>query len=189
MVRGQRGVKACALAVGGFTVYAIKLYITTKTARYRFFSTQPEGPSHPTPAQGSRHRLAFFWCCDAAANANSGALFRGWSVYMPVGSSGTESGMKWPDTIDATPIIARRLQTGARGLSPGWAHPVVRPTRPLGSVPPHRNPHHPITAGPRIATPHAAATAPPHRRPADPPSSCWRARAVRAQLAGRPWRQ
>ena len=44
---------------------------------------------------------------------------------MPVGSSGTESGMKWPDTIDATPIIARRLQTGARGLSPGWAHPVV----------------------------------------------------------------
>merc|ERR1719247_2686106 len=37
-----------------------------------------------------------------------GALFRGWSVYMPVGSSGTESGMKWPDTIDATPIIARR---------------------------------------------------------------------------------
>jgi hypothetical protein len=28
---------------------------------------------------------------------------------MLAGSSGTESGMKWPLTIDATPIIARRL--------------------------------------------------------------------------------
>ena len=112
---------------------------------------------------------------------------------MPVGSSGTESGMKWPDTIDATPIIARRLQTGARGLSPGWAHPVVlRHNAPPALWAACRRTATLTTPslqglGSRLRMP-----PPPHhptRRPADPPSSCWRARAVRAQLAGRPWRQ